>query len=160
MLIFVVALLIVVPVLLADLAAFLAKVPEYASKLQALACTIRQPRCWSGSAERFAVPDLQNSLGDVREPGRNLARRPPDVDLVRGQALLGVLSLVVVTPVVAFYLLVDWDHMIEQGGQLGSAAPSRDGSRAGPRDQRRDRRLHPRAGLVCLILGHMVCRWA
>jgi predicted PurR-regulated permease PerM len=31
-----------------------------------------------------------------------------------GQALISVVSLVVVTPVVAFYLLYDWDHMIER----------------------------------------------
>ena len=29
-----------------------------------------------------------------------------------GQALLGIFSLLVVTPVVAFYLLIDWDRMV------------------------------------------------
>jgi predicted PurR-regulated permease PerM len=32
--------------------------------------------------------------------------------LWRGYALINVISLIVITPVVAFYMLVDWDHMV------------------------------------------------
>jgi predicted PurR-regulated permease PerM len=112
-LVFVVSLLIVVPVLLGDLVAFLAKIPEYASKLQALLAQYGTPLM-----ERFggkiALPDLQNSLGTFVSRGASWLGDVLTSIWSGGQALLGILSLIVVTPVVAFYLLVDWDHMIER----------------------------------------------
>ena len=70
-----------------------------------------------------------------------------------GMALLGVLSLLVVTPVVAFYLLVDWDHMVadldrwlprDHAATIRQIVSDIDRALAGfLRDQ----------ALVCLILG-------
>ena len=63
-----------------------------------------------------------------------------------GQALISVISLVVVTPVVAFYLLYDWDRMI---ARIDTLLPREHAEtiRALGRDINvAIARLHPRAG--------------
>ncbi|MCP8939367.1 AI-2E family transporter [Alsobacter sp. SYSU M60028] len=107
--IFTVALLLLVPIVVTDLAAFLAKIPDYARQLQQLLARYGAP-----IAERFGgdLPDLQNSLGTFVSRGASWLGDLLTSLWSGGQALLGVVSLIVVTPVVAFYLLVDWDHMI------------------------------------------------
>lgn len=70
-----------------------------------------------------------------------------------GQALLGVLSLLVITPVVAFYLLHYWD-LDDRPRRPLAAAPACAGH---PRPRRADEPRHLRLvrgqGLLCLILG-------
>ena len=70
-----------------------------------------------------------------------------------GQALIGIFSLLVVTPVVAFYMLVDWDRMVRT---VDSWMPMRhrDTIRAIARDIDRAIAGFVRGqALVCLILG-------
>ena len=50
-----------------------------------------------------------------------------------GRAIINVVSLFVVTPVVAFYLLYDWDRMIAPLRQPAAARPRRHGPRPWPR---------------------------
>ncbi|WP_406858376.1 AI-2E family transporter [Alsobacter sp. KACC 23698] len=110
--VFVVAMLLLLPVLASNLADFAEKVPGYAQRLQQLVAERGRPLL-----ERFGgtvAPDLQNSLGDFI--GKGIAWLG---DVLKSlwsgsQTLIGLVSLLVVTPVVAFYLLVDWDHMIEK----------------------------------------------
>ena len=50
---------------------------------------------------------------------------------------LGVISVVVfivVVPVVAFYLLLDWDHMVARVDRAGSARPCAHSAASGARD--------------------------
>ncbi|MHB2166236.1 AI-2E family transporter [Alsobacter sp. R-9] len=110
-LLFVVALLVVVPVVGSDLMRFIAKVPEYTKSLQELLANRGMPYL-----EKLGInpslSDLQGQLGGVISRGATWLGDVLTRLWTGGQALVGVVSLVVVTPVVAFYLLVDWDHMI------------------------------------------------
>jgi predicted PurR-regulated permease PerM len=141
--------LIVIPLLVSQLAAFLERLPEYVERLQTLGNWFFQT-----------------------EIGRYLGGRTPNTGLEQvvsqaaawvasvlgsvwagGQALIGVVALLVVTPVVAFYLLYDWDRMLARLDHLI------------PRDQVQTVRQLGRdidaamagfvrgQGAVCLILG-------
>ena len=112
LLLFVLALLIILPVLATSLADFLSKAPGYAQKLQALLAERGRPLL-----ERFNVPmdlsALQGSIGEVLSKGSAWITEIVKSVWSGSQTLVGIVSLLVVTPVVAFYLLVDWDTMIE-----------------------------------------------
>jgi predicted PurR-regulated permease PerM len=150
-LLFVLAMLVLAPLLASSLADFAAKVPGYVQKLQQLAAERGRP-----ILERFGgsiAPDLQNSLGDVI--GKGVAWLGDVLkSLWNGsQTLIGVVSLLVVTPVVAFYLLVDWDRMI---GEVDGWVPPR--HRMTVRELARE--INEAIGgfirgqsLVCLLLG-------
>lgn len=108
---FVVALLIVVPLLAGNLTEFLDKAPEYARRLQQLIIDKGGPLVKS-LGPRFSVPDLQGQVGGIIAKGATWLGDLLASIWSGGQALVGILSLIVVTPVVAFYLLVDWDRML------------------------------------------------
>ena len=70
-----------------------------------------------------------------------------------GLALVNLLSLLVVTPIVAFYLLNDWDRMVAQGRQL-AAAPARGNHPRLAREIDEAMAGFIRGqGTVCLVLG-------
>ena len=90
---------------------FVDRLPAYAARLQALAVEQGGPLVERlGGAD--ALADMQRSLGNL--VGQAMAW--VGAFLTRlwsgGQAILSVFALLVVTPVVAFYLLVDWDRMV------------------------------------------------
>lgn len=110
-LLFVVVLLAVVPLMFNQLSALIAKMPDYVSRLQVVLTE-------QGGAliERFGGPDrlkeiqgqLSSGLGDA---ARWLGGFVTSL-LSGGQAILGLVSLLVLTPVVAFYMILDWDRMV------------------------------------------------
>ena len=109
-LLFVVALLLLVPILTNQLTALLARMPDYMAALQQLLTSRVGPLL-----ERL-VPEgassIQSSLGDVVSQVGGWFGRILQSVWSGGQAIISVVSLFVVTPVVAFYLLYDWDRMI------------------------------------------------
>lgn len=110
-LLFVVVLLAVVPLMFNQLSALIAKMPDYVGRLQVVLTE-------QGGAliERFGGPDrlkeiqgqLSSGLGDA---ARWLGSFVTSL-LSGGQAILGLVSLLVLTPVVAFYMILDWDRMV------------------------------------------------
>ena len=124
----------------AQLGAFIEKLPGYVSRLQALA--MDPNREWLRKILGDGVADAQ--VGDLVKQGAGWAGTFLKSLWSGGQALISIFSLVVVTPVVAFYLLYDWNRMVRSGRQLGPAAASRDRARPRARDGRRDRRLRAR----------------
>ncbi|HEX8167502.1 MAG TPA: AI-2E family transporter [Beijerinckiaceae bacterium] len=110
-LVFVLLLVLVVPLLFHQTEALIDRMPQYVARLQQLAVE-RGGRLF----ERFGGPDalanMQTSVGDVLRQGTAWM-----LGFLRGlwsggRTLVGIFALLVVTPVVAFYLLVDWDRMI------------------------------------------------
>lgn len=102
--------LMVVPILGSQLAGFLEKLPDLIKSLQKLVSSNLSERLISLSG--FSSADLQASLGDLIKQGAGWIGGLMKSVWSGGQALLSVLSLFVITPVVAFYLLLDWDRMI------------------------------------------------
>ena len=105
---FVVLLLIFVPLLTAQLGALIEKMPGYVSRIQTL--VIDPNREWLRNILGDGVADVQ--VGDVVKQGAGWATAFLKSLWSGGQALISILSLVVVTPVVAFYLLYDWNRMV------------------------------------------------
>jgi predicted PurR-regulated permease PerM len=106
----VLGLILIIPLLATQAADFAAKVPGYITALQAL---IADPNS-------NYLPDwVKGQMGPLKE---NLTKYVGEgasfiagvfVQIwASGKALIDILSLLVITPVVAFYLLLDWDKMI------------------------------------------------
>jgi predicted PurR-regulated permease PerM len=108
---FVVTLVLVAPLIAQQLAAFIGKLPGYVARLQALIVEQGGPLL-----ERFGGPevlaDMQSSIGEFVGQGAAWFGRFLQSLWSGGQAIISIFALLVVTPVVAFYLLVDWDKMV------------------------------------------------
>jgi predicted PurR-regulated permease PerM len=119
-LIFVVVGIIFIPVLGTELVSFIQKLPGYITRLQELVTA--ENKEWLQKTIGLSLPDIQKSLGDlVGESARWL------VSFVQslwsgGRALISIFSLLVITPVVAFYVLFDWHAVI---GKVDSWLPRR-----------------------------------
>jgi predicted PurR-regulated permease PerM len=107
-LVFALLALIGVPLLAGQLAAFLDKLPDYAVELQALGNRFFETRIGQYFRAQGGGPDVNQ----IVTQGASWAATVLASVWAGGQALISVISLVVVTPVVAFYLLYDWDRMI------------------------------------------------
>lgn len=110
---FVIVLLSVAPVLLNQLASFIAKVPGYIARIQTLITEQGGPLIERfGGSERLSEfqSALSGGLGDAAKWAGGVLTSI----ISGGSTIVGVLSLLVLTPVIAFYLLLDWDHMVEK----------------------------------------------
>jgi predicted PurR-regulated permease PerM len=105
-----IALMVIVPVLASQLSDFAERVPEYLSRLQQL-ITSFDPQ-WL--ERRFGVKpdDLREGLNSLLSSGVGFLTTIFQSIWSSGVALFGIASLFVVTPVVAFYMLLDWDRMV------------------------------------------------
>jgi predicted PurR-regulated permease PerM len=108
---FALVLLVLVPTLGDQFTALRESVPGYIQRLQQFVID-NLPTDDKTTIFGFQVADLQSSLtgllSQLAQWGGGFAASL----LSGGQALLSMLSLIVVTPVVAFYLLLDWDRMV------------------------------------------------
>jgi predicted PurR-regulated permease PerM len=106
---FTLAALVIVPLLVSQLSDFLEDLPTYAAEVQAL-------------GNRFLNSEIGRYFGSRQEGGPGVEQWVSQGATwvatflgsiwAGGRALLSAVSLVVVTPVVAFYLLYDWDRML------------------------------------------------
>lgn len=108
---FIVLLVIVVPLGAQQLAAFVEHLPGYVARLQQLA--VQEGGPW---VERFggsgALSEMQTSVGNLISQGIAWFGTFLQSLWSGGQALISIVALLVVTPVVAFYMLIDWDRMV------------------------------------------------
>jgi predicted PurR-regulated permease PerM len=65
-----------------------------------------------GLAEPLSTEQIQKSVGDLVTQGAQWLLNFSHSLVSGGKALVGFLSFLVITPVVAFYILVDWEKMI------------------------------------------------
>jgi predicted PurR-regulated permease PerM len=105
---FVVLLLLFVPIFVGQLGAFIDNMPGYVFKLQSLAN--ESTRAWLRNLVGEGVADAQ--ISDLVKQGAAWAGTFARSLWTGGQTLLSIFSLAVVTPVVAFYLLYDWNRMV------------------------------------------------
>ena len=120
---FVVGLVIVAPILGNQLITFVQKLPAYAMGLQALALdegvTLinKYLGAWIdtlGLKEQLSQAQLQKSIGDFVTQGAQWLVNALQSLVSGGAAVFSFFSLLIITPVVAFYILVDWDRMVAE----------------------------------------------
>jgi predicted PurR-regulated permease PerM len=150
-LLLVLSFVVLIPVLLNQLAGFIERIPTYAQQLQGLANSLLSSRI--GDLFRVDAAQLQNSMGQLMSQAASWLSTLLKSLWSGGSALVDIVSLLVVTPVVAFYMLVDWDKML---ARIDSWVP---------RDHVETVRMLARdadsaiagfvrgQGLVCIILG-------
>ena len=109
-LILIISLMILVPFAAQQVAAFVERLPGYVTRLQELGT--EQLGLPIGSLGEDALPQLP-SVGNLIGQGIAWIAAFLQGLWSGGQALLGIFSLLVVTPVVAFYMLIDWDRMVK-----------------------------------------------
>jgi predicted PurR-regulated permease PerM len=108
---FVGVLILLLPLLANQLASFIDRAPRYAVQLQSLLMEQGGPLLRRIGGDQI-LTDLEGSLGDLAKQGAGWLASFMTSLWSGGAALLNIISLLVVTPVVAFYLLLDWDRMI------------------------------------------------
>ncbi len=112
--------ILVIPILWHQLASFIQALPAYVVKIEELVTKLSERLPQDNGAtllERFgfgkdASADLRNSTSELVNQAAQWAGTFLKSVWTSGAALIGVLSLLVVTPVVAFYMLLDWRKMI------------------------------------------------
>jgi predicted PurR-regulated permease PerM len=103
-------LVIVIPILASQMTDFLSHLPDYMSRLQNLV-TSYDPEWLSG---RIGVnpEDLREGVNSLLTEGAGFVSTLFSSIWSSGRALVDIAGLFVVTPVVAFYMLLDWDRMV------------------------------------------------
>ena len=103
-------LVILIPILAQQMADFISHMPEYLSQLQGLV-TNYNPE-WL--KERFGVDpeSLREGLNSLLSSSVGFLTTIVESIWNSGVALFNIAGLFVVTPVVAFYMLLDWDRMV------------------------------------------------
>ncbi|MDJ0613262.1 MAG: AI-2E family transporter [Rhizobiaceae bacterium] len=109
---FILFLMILVPILANQLSGFMERLPDLVSQLQALIASTEST--WLRDIIGVEGKTLQGSINDLMKQGAGWIATVLQQIWASGKSLVNVLSLLVVTPVVAFYLLYDWDHMVER----------------------------------------------
>ena len=118
-----VVLIVVAPLLGGQLVNFMQRLPSYAVRLQALAVDEsnvlldKYSGGWLdalGLKERLSAQQMQNSIGDFVAQGAQWLINALKSLVSGGAAVFSFLSLLIITPVVAFYILVDWSRMVAE----------------------------------------------
>ncbi|MCM5558768.1 AI-2E family transporter [Pleomorphomonas sp. JP5] len=104
------ALMIIVPVLGSQLQGLIANMPAYLDAAQRWLSHEAGTRLFR--ALRISATDIRGSLGALFSNGSSIMTTLLSSVWNGGQTLISVVSLLVVTPVVAFYMLLDWDRMV------------------------------------------------
>jgi predicted PurR-regulated permease PerM len=106
---FVLAVLLVAPLLGGQLASFIDNIPGYVTRLQAVISDPSRPWLQKIIGEGL---NTDKSMGDLMTQGVGWITAFLRSLWSGGRALVSLFSLVVVAPVVAFYLIYDWHRMI------------------------------------------------
>ncbi len=147
---FVVLLLLIAPILARQFSGFIDNVPGYALRLQSLVSDPSHP--W---LKRVVGDNLigSKSVGELTNQAAGYLTGVMASLWAKGQTLLSVFSLLIITPVVAFYMICDWSRMIESVDRL-IPVPQRQTVRSLMReiDAAISAYVRGQTG-VCLILG-------
>src|SRR5680860_661356 len=109
---FVLTLILVIPILASQIAGLIERMPELISKLQALVAS--KDNSWLKDNFGIDASSLHSYFNDLLTQGAGFLTKLLSGVWSSGLAIVNVVSLLVVTPVVAFYLLFDWDRRIRK----------------------------------------------
>jgi predicted PurR-regulated permease PerM len=119
------------PILTHQLGGFVESLPGYLTTLQGLLASVSREATDDlarsvyeklGLSTAGAPSDVQKYVTDITSEAARMAGAFLKSLVSGGAALVNVVALVVITPVVAFYILLDWDHMV---ATLDSLVPPR-----------------------------------
>jgi len=112
-LVFVVAAIVLVPILGSQMFSFIQRLPGYISRLQELLIT---PENKELLRRLFGdnTPDFQKSVGDLMTQGAGWLGTFLQSLWSGGHALISVFAIIIITPVVAAYMLLDWGKMLDR----------------------------------------------
>jgi len=99
-----------IPIIGEEVATLIDKFPGYIGRLQAFATDPSRP--WLRKIIGEGVNEAQRSLGELATLGADWIPSVLRSLWSDSQALISIFSLLVVTPIVTFYLLNDWDGLI------------------------------------------------
>jgi len=108
--VFIVVILLAAPILGAQLSSFIENIPQYVAKLQSLLSDPSWP--WLHKLLGEGLGADNKSVTELVSQGAGWLAAFLRSLWSGGQALISLFSLIVVTPVVAFYLVYDWHRMI------------------------------------------------
>ena len=107
-----VGLILLLPALGEQIAGFMEQLPRYMDRVRQLAH--EQSQGWLGQFVGEKLPEAQKSLGGVASSAAGWIAAFLGSIWSGGKALVSVISLLIITPIVAFYLLLDWERMIDK----------------------------------------------
>jgi predicted PurR-regulated permease PerM len=107
---FALLLLFIAPVLAKQFSGFVDNAPGYVQRLQSLVSDPDYP--WLKHLVGDNLVGTGKSVGDLMNQAMGYLTAVLASVWAKGQALISIFSLVVVTPVVAFYLICDWDRIL------------------------------------------------
>ncbi len=149
--VFVLVLVFLLPVLLGQLNQLIQTLPEQAERLAKMIEALAKDRLGPRFDEFKTAMD--RAVGELSGNWTTVASYLARNVWSQGLAIVNIISLVLITPVVAFYLLVDWHPMLRQiNGWLPRAHASTIRRLAGEID-RAISAFFRGQGLICLILG-------
>ncbi len=108
--VFVLSLMIIIPILANQLNEFIQHIPGYITRLQTYITTTNA--AWLPGWLSTQTDTLKENFSKYLSEGVGFLGTLLAQIWNSGKALVDIASLLVVTPVVAFYLLLDWDRMI------------------------------------------------
>ncbi|UJW73242.1 AI-2E family transporter [Rhizobium sp. SL42] len=108
--VFALSLMIIIPILASQLNDFIERVPGYMTQLQNFIATSNAS--WLPEWLNGQMDTIKSNFSRYISEGVGFLGTLVEQIWNSGKALLDIVSLLVVTPVVAFYLLLDWDRMI------------------------------------------------
>ncbi|MDK1384960.1 hypothetical protein ILFOPFJJ_01944 [Ensifer psoraleae] len=106
------SLMIVIPLIFTQAADFIQKMPDYIARLQAFITDSQSTLLPDWLAGQMTA--IKQNSAKLLEQGASFLGTLFQQLWNSGMALLDILSLFVITPVVAFYLLLDWDRMVDK----------------------------------------------
>jgi predicted PurR-regulated permease PerM len=107
---FAVVIMLVAPILGTQLFALIEHIPKYAERVQAV--IIEPNRAWLERIFGSSGGDPGKSIGGLMAQGASWIATFLASLWAGGRALVSLFSLLIITPVVAIYLLCDWDRLV------------------------------------------------
>ncbi|WP_426239730.1 AI-2E family transporter [Pararhizobium sp. DWP1-1-3] len=110
--VFALSLVVIIPIVFTQASDFIQKMPGYVSKLQEFLTS--PDAAWLPDWVSGQMDTIKQNSAKLLEQGAGFLGTLFQQLWNSGVALLDIISLFVITPVVAFYLLLDWDRMVER----------------------------------------------
>lgn len=113
---FVLALMVLIPILGSQVSVLLEALPDYVTRLQKLFASADY--AWLRRFKDVETGLIGESTGELVKQGAGWIGALLKQIWASGKSLISIVSLLLVTPVVAFYLLYDWDRMVKKVDDL------------------------------------------